>query len=374
MMRNNKKVVVFCSDNITSLGLVRCLGEAGYRPECYCYGHVRFILSSRYVSKGKRFGSAEEVLCFLLNQYPCYEERPILLTIPDPPALLVDNHKDELSRKFILSSAGKQGMISYWMSKINISNLAKKHGFQVPWGRVLKKDEPIPDDIEYPVFTKDILSFDGGKCNERICNNHEELEEVKSGITADSFIAMQYVRKVREINYLGLAITGKVYMDFHDIRDRFPSGGYGHYNSFIKYEHDDFHNRIVRLIKETKYEGLFDVEFIIDKDGNHYFMEVNFRVDGEVYKLCEGINLPAEWCRLCTLPIEKLPDELKTKKEYFIGITELSDFKASVLSGQVGLFKWLWQFMTADRRMLVNMKDPLPAFVKIIEMIISRIA
>ena len=118
---------------------------------------------------------------------------------------------------------------------------------------------------------------------------------------------------------------------------------------------------------------MFDVEFLLGRDEKLYFTEINFRVDGEIYKLVPGINLPECWCNLLELSEDKLPDRLKTNKKYFVGITELDDFKVSVMSGQVNILIWLWQFLTADRRMLVNIKDPKPLLIKIWDLIKMRI-
>lgn len=361
----NKRVVVFCSDYITCLGLVRCLGEAGYRPECYYYGRGEYILRSRYISNGRLFQTIDEAFDFLLNSYPVYEERPILLTIPDPPAFYIDMHKDALERKFVLMSAGKQGGIAFWMDKTNIGNLAKKHGLNVPWTIRLSKDENIPENIEYPVFTKSIKSADGGKCDESICYSRNELVEKQKSILGDDFIVMKYVKKKKEINYFGLSVKGHVYVDFCDSRSRFPVGGYGHYNEFHIAERDATYHKIISMMRETGYEGLFDVEFLLGDDGALYFMEVNFRVDGEVYKLCEGINYPAEWCRLSTCSDDELPEKLSIKKKRFTGMTEIEDYRASVLTGQVSKIKWWWQFFTVDRRMLVNVRDPRPALSRL---------
>lgn len=365
-MEQNKKVVVFCNDRYPSIGLIRCLGEAGYRPECYCYGEDgNHLLSSRYVKKGKRFATVNDALHFLLYDYPKCEDKPILFTIPDPPAYYVDLHLDVLKEKFILMSAGAQGKIGYWMNKKNISDLAKKHGFVIPWMLELSKCDEIPDTLEYPVFTKSIRTVNGGKCDESVCWNKKELETRVSTIASERFLLMQYVRKKQEINYFGMSIKGKVYIDFHDERNRFSDSGLGHYCIFRKCIRDDIYNKCVAMITETGYEGLFDIEFLLGVDDVLYFMEVNFRVDGEIYKLRKGVDLPAEWCRLVCRNRDELPDNLPIKKDYFTGMTEMNDFRQSVLTGKMNPIKWFWEFCNTDSHMLINLKDPAPALVKL---------
>lgn len=369
-----RKVTVFCSDFITSLGLVRTIGEAGYEVECFCYGSCfDYILGSKYVVKGKGFKTCEDAIRYLVEEYPIKEEKSILFTIPDPPAYYVDLHLDVLSKKFILFNAGEPGKVIYWMDKHNISSLAQKHGLNIPWAIKLSKGDPLTEDLDFPVFVKSTISTLGGKRDEGVCYSKQELEVKLRSLISEDFIVMQYIKKLKEINYFGIAIKGHVYIDYHDVRERFPNDAYGEYNSFHKCTYDDFHSRMIAMIKETNYQGLFDVEFLVDEKGDYYFMEVNFRVDGEIYKLALGIDLPDYWCKLVDCPEYNLPERLETKKDSFVGITELTDFRNSVMSGQINIFTWLWQFISADRRMLVNFKDPKPAWLRIWGIIKIRI-
>lgn len=361
-MRN---VAVLCSDVINSLGLVRALGEAGYGVECFCYGKsTGYILGSKYVRKGLSFKSCQEAIAYLIKDYPAKEEKTILFTLPDPPQYYVDLHQNELISKFIIFNAGEAGGIIHWMDKFNISSLARKYGFIVPWMIKLNKNDAVPKNIKFPVFIKSAKSTEGGKIDEGICYTDDELTSRIHNLTSGQFIIMEYVKKVKEINYFGIAIKDHVYIDYHDVRERFPKDGYGYYNSFHICDYDAFHQRMVDMIKETKYQGLFDVEFLVDEDGRKCFTEVNFRVDGEIYKLVPGINLADYWCKLVDIP-NKLPERLKTGKDSFYGITEVDDFRISVLTGNVNWAIWLYQFLKADKRSLINLKDFRPLFIKI---------
>lgn len=358
-----KRVIVFCTDSPYSLFLVRSLGEAGYRPECYCVGHsCSFLFLSRYTGKHRKFDNVTDALNFLLNDYPEYDDKPVLFAFPDIPAYYADLHVEELEKKFILMSAGQSGGIVHWMSKKNIGALAVKHGLTIPWTVELAKDEQIPEALEYPVFTKNIASVDGGKQDEGICHNRKELEQRQKAMSSDRFLVMKYIEKDNEINYFGLALNGRIYIDYNDECKRFRADSYGHYTRFSLCKKDALYNNIVSMMKETGYNGLFDVEFLLGKDGVLYFTEVNFRTDGAIYKLTQGVNLPAEWCRLTSLPVQELPQSLKTGKETFSAMEEFRDFKENVLTGRMNVFLWLKEFFAADIRNRVSLRDPLPFF------------
>ena len=360
-----RKTIVFCSDAWPGLGLVRSLGEAGYRPECYCYGdHGDFILASKYVSKSRVFKTAADVLAFLMNDYPRSDgEKPILFTIPDDPAYLVDQHQDVLKEKFVLMTVGKQGNIAYWMDKRNMATVAPKHGLVVPWTIELSEDDMIPESIDYPVFTKSTSAVLGRKEDEGICWNQEELEAKMGTLKSDRFLVMKYIKKKKEISFFGLSVKGKVYIDYHDEISRFPNGAYGYYGLFSRLGYDEVRQKCISMMAEIGYDGLFDIEFLLGEDDVLYFMEINFRVDGAIYKLTPGVNLPAEWCRLVGMAKEDLPETLPLKRAYYIGMTEFHDFRVSVLSGKMNPIKWLWDFYRADVYIFLNRKDPKPVFV-----------
>ena len=360
-----KRIVIFCSHGYGSLGLIRTLGEAGYRPECYCYGDTGdLLMASKYVSKGIIFHTVEEAFYYLLNEYPCYPDKPFLFTIPDPPAYLVDKHLDQMKEKFILMHAGEHGRIGYWMDKRNQADLARKHGLITPWTITMSKYDDIPDSIMYPVFTKSVRSADGGKGDEHICRSRAELEEKKASMVSETFLVMKYIKKKQEKCYFGMSLKGIVYIDYYNELNRFREDGYGYYNTFRRCKDDEIYRKCVSMMEEIGYDGLFDIEFLLGDDDVLYFMEINFRVDGAIYKVAEGVNLPEAWCKLACLDKEALPARLPVKKDCFTGITEIHDFKASVMTGQVNLLKWLWQFCKADRRMSLNFHDPKPLLLR----------
>ena len=357
----NQRVVVFGAGTCSSLGLVRSLGRASYRPECYAYGHnADAVVKSRYVSKSKVFDTAEDVVEYLLQSYPIYEDKPVLITTGDPSQYLVDMNLEAFEKKFVVFNAGAPGRVAFWMDKQNIGELAKKHGLTVPWMLRLRRGEAIPSDIDFPVFTKSSKSADGGKQDELVCRNMDELSATTEKMIADEYLVMPFIDKIREVDYFGVAAKGKVYIDYVGVDIRPPEGSYGYYSHFSPCPKNQLHSKLVSLIEDTGYEGLFEIEFLEGKDGKLYFSEVNFRADGDIYQLSYGINLPAIWCQISKMPVGELPEHLEMSGKSYYGMTEHKDFQKSVLTGRVNVFLWLWQLLRAKRHTFFYWKDLKP--------------
>ena len=66
--------------------------------------------------------------------------------------------------------------------------------------------------------------------------------------------------------------------------------------SFSEFSENGLLQKCISFIREVGYTGLFSMEFLRDKYGNDYFMEINFRNDGNAISVTEaGVNLPYIW-------------------------------------------------------------------------------
>lgn len=366
-------VILGRSRSSTDLALIRCMGNAGYGVVGYFVREMKFVLKSRYLTKYFLFDSVKEAVDAMLRDYPVSEDRPFLMLGWDVAAYEISLRQNEFEKRFVVSSLGKQNQVAFWMDKRNQMALARKHGLNVPWMKVLSKGDAVPEGIEYPVFTKGLVSAIDVKNDEAISYCEEDLRKRLDNLKCDRCFVMSYIRKKKEINFFGFAVKGRVYIDYRDCADRFPKDAYGNYATFSLAPHDELHARLVEMIKEMDYEGLFEIEFLLDQDEEMNFMEINLRADSFIWCLTAGQNQPALWCRLMQLPEEQLPDKLDTGRKRFTGMVEERDFREAVLGGQISVIKWLWQFLTAKRHQIVNLKDPLPAIWYVAEMLDRRI-
>lgn len=356
------KVIVFGCNHQNMLGLVRSLGEKGIRPFCVCLkSNDGLVFRSKYPAECHYAESPQDGFEYIVSHFSAEAVKPILLSSDDMTETLFDVHASALREHFIVPASSEDGKLTRLMSKKNIAELAVKYGFKVPWMIIINKVHGIPADLSYPVFTKSVKSIDGGKNEERKCNNKGELEVVLRNCNADGLLVQQFIDKVDEIDFIGYSANGKVFMPYIQHQLRFSDHAYGGYHRFNKAEDNDLTRSIRKMLEEINFQGLFSVEFLVDRDGGWYFTEVNFRHDGHDYLITNaGINLPWLYCCAVTGKDEDvIPD---VKRASFTGMNEVVDLSQFVKTKKLSLFKWLWQFIMADTHIMWNWRDMGPVF------------
>ncbi|NCB09676.1 MAG: uridine kinase [Bacteroidia bacterium] len=79
--------------------------------------------------------------------------------------------------------------------------LAKKHGFKTLDSWVVRKGE-IPEDLEYPIITKDISPNSGSwKSDVFICQDEGELKAAFESITSPTILIQRFVDKKNKLYY-----------------------------------------------------------------------------------------------------------------------------------------------------------------------------
>lgn len=358
----NNKVIVFGCNHQNMLGLVRSLGEKGIRPYCVLLkSHDGLVYRSKYPAECHYAESPQEGYEYIVKRFMGEPEKPILLSSDDMTETLFDLHASELRAHFIVPASEEDGKLTFLMEKKNIGTLAQNYGFKVPQMVIMNKGQELPETFSYPVFTKSVKSIDGGKAEERKCNTREELQEMLDKCKSDGLLVQEFVDKSDEIDYIGYAANGEVYLPYVQHQLRFSDHAYGGYHRFDEVVDNEFTNKIKLFLKEINFQGLFSLEFLVDKKGEWYFTEVNFRHDGHDYLITNaGINLP--WLYCCAVTGGDVTLQPKVKKSSFTGMNEMVDLVQFVKTKKISPFKWLWQFMTADTHILWNWRDMGPVW------------
>lgn len=305
----NREVFIIGGDHYNTLGVVRSLGEKGVFSHVLIQGgsNKSFVLKSKYVKDGYVCEDDKELLHQLSKV--TWGDKPVLFCCSDRALEFVLSHYDELAGFFILPVCRDYRLTVSLLEKSFITDYASHHGVSVPLSWTAKNRE-IPEDIVYPVITKSLTSLGGSKSDMVVCNNKEDLVKVFTNHHCDDYQIQQYIDYEKEISILGCVLPdGEVV--FSGCIDKLRTCMIGTSSFAVMVDNallGKEKETLEIMLKATGYSGLFSAEYLL-KDGKYYFLEVNFRNDGNTYvATAAGINLPYIWyssCCNCNVEITK---------------------------------------------------------------------
>lgn len=337
-------VIVFGQHCWNSLGQIRSFGELGIKSHVLWINNDDFTPKhSRYVETFHSFSSFEDGFDFLLSSFFDIGKKYLITTDSDKVVSWLDQHFDELKDRFYFFNAGQQGRLSSFMAKDRQLKLAEEFGLNVPKTKIVKKGQLIHG-LEYPVFTKSLDSYSfGWKSNSFICRNELELLEAYESIKDDSIILQEFIEKDNEVAIEGISYHGgrDVYMPIQGEYLRIEDGGFGTWKRNETYHlGNELKTKIQNIMNHIGYYGVFEIEFIRDKKGILYFLEINFRHTQYNHALTDmGVNL----CQLFALSQINdaiVEDEIIIKSPS-ITMNEYSEYYKYVKTGRIGLLKWI---------------------------------
>ena len=113
------------------------------------------------------------------------------------------------------------------------------------------------------------------------------------------------------------------------------------------------------MFEEIGFEGIFEVEFLIDQDGTYYFLETNFRASAWNHTgSIAGMPLSYLWVK-STID-GKIDKNAKKDFKPFTDMSEVIDFGKRVDSGKISLAQWLLEFKQAKGTYIYDEYDPEP--------------
>lgn len=366
-MMKEIKYIVFAVDHFSPLGVIRSLGESGFLPIVILFTQQKPILVNycRYISKLHQVKTIEDGFRILMENYAEPSQKHILFATNDTIESYLDLRWDELIDYFYFYHAGEKGRVSHMMEKNVIVKMAQQAGLKTPKTVEVSNGE-MPNNLQYPILTKATTStIQNWKSNVFICRNEQELREAYKQIECKRVILQEYIEKVDELNIEGFCINdGKdVYMPLQNRFFRVTDSSYGNYAFIEQYSHPDLSDKIHRLFEMTHYNGVFEMEFMIGKDGELYFLEINFRNSAWLYAYTRcGVNFPLMFAK--SIMAGRIIDEdAHITKLPFTFMDELTDFKWSVWSGNLSLFTWLFELKNVDCVFYYDKHDKKPLFM-----------
>ena len=366
-------IVVIGSADIIKLGLIRSLGELGYKiVSIHLYkGRDLKIKPLDYYSKyvTSYYFSAENDLIDLLNN-KCTEDncKPVLFPLDDNSVYIIDMAHHILEKHFLYAHIShKECGIVELMNKSIQKQKAVEAGLNVAKGWKIPYDNGdyvIPTDIEYPCFVKGELGYEGGKKLQKVCYDYKELRKLlDESLNANriSFIAEEYLSVDREIGFMGVSVeNGSIVPAMIEK----TAIGKGTTNGVtmggrMKFMHESDHiiQSIKVFLKNIQYVGITNFDFVESK-GKLYFLEVNFRYAAYGYGISSaGLNLPNMFVR--SFYGEKFEKSYPTTDKDSIFFNE----KIGCINALEHFITWA-QYKTkvkeADFLMVRDKKDPKP--------------
>ena len=361
-MYRGHKVIVFAQEHYNPLGLIRSLGENGINPIFISVkrkGPVACL--SKYLSVCHHVNTVEEGYELLLKTYGNETNKPYVLFSDDMCIGYIDQHYEELKDKFICYNAGEQGRINEFMDKQRILDCAKSHGFKA-LDSVVVDTGVIPKGLKYPIITKDISPTAGGwKSDVFVCHNESELNEAMKKITSPKVQIQPFIDKKNEYAIEGFAINhgNDVFFGTSLTWKYQIPGYYSPYHDVTMFKDKELGGKIRSLFKEIGFEGIFEVEFLIDKDDTYYFLEANFRASAWNYSsTVAGMPLSYLWVK--SMEAGRIDPEDSKVFEDFTDMSEVIDYGIRVDKGIVSFAEWLRDFKEAKGTYYYNIKDPAP--------------
>lgn len=348
------KFIVFGFDHYNTLGAIRSLGEAGFAPIAIVHTAVRpnphLVPNSKYASSVHIVNYVTDGYDLLLREFGEEKYMPFLFSCDDWVESCLDSHRDELNNKFYFFDGSEKGIVSHYMDKDNISKLAQECGCRIPRSETLHRGS-LPQTLRYPVITKSIKSIVGGwKKDVRICYSAEELKIAYETIESEELLVEEFIEKKNELCLDGFSVNHghDVCIPFQTMYLRVAPGKYGNYMELIPFKNEEVKNQVNAILSRVGFNGIFSVEYLIDKNDSLYFLEVNFRNSTWSYAFTYGgVNMLYEWAK-ATLTGSLESESMKPRKSPFTAMVEPVDFKDFVLHGNVPIFRWLQELKKTD--------------------------
>lgn len=362
---NNYVHIVFAFEHYNPLGIVRSLGENGIIPKGIIIRSERKITSqSKYLNDVDFVSTIEEGYSLLLSKYGTLKQKAFVYTSDDKITNYLDANYLNLKDYFFFFNAGEPYRVAKFQNKDNIVQLAVKHGLNVLKTYAVDVGE-IPEDLEYPIITKAIIStLDNWKGDMFICRNEEELREAYKVIRSERVLLQKYIVKKNELCMEGMSVD-KGNKTLISIASRYNyqlEDSYSPYMTVDNLKDEELKIKLENMLREIQFEGIFEIEFLVDQDNELYFLEINFRNSTWSYaSTVAGMPLPIIWAKGMLDP-QTVDDGYKNIDVPFTAMVEFDDFRRRVKSNQIGLLQWLKELKNAKCKYYIGKKDIKPFF------------
>lgn len=355
------KVIVIGGEHHNTLGVIRGLGERGVKSELILVtsSKMTFVNYSRYVSSCIKLDDDSKIIETLLSRYKNEQEKPVVICCSDSSSGVIDENRNKLTHYFLLPGSEEQGRISKLMSKKTMAELAIEVGLNIPGTFYVEHPKEELDKIPLPCIIKPLESRKGSKTEISICRTRNELNSYakEHDVTKDQI--QEFVDKDFEYQLIGCSTSKEIIIPGVSKILR-PCKGSN--TSFLHYTpmEEGFCDieKCKEFVRRTGYRGLFSLEFLRDKQGKDYFIEINFRNDGNAICVTEaGVSLPYIWYLDC-IGRDYSQEKNKEIKPVYV-MPDMAELKLLV-TRQITFKEYISDFKKTDRFMEYDKRDKKP--------------
>jgi len=349
--------IILGGSHHNTLGLIRSLGRAGVRVSLVLHDGKTdsYLLRSRYLAESAVVADVASVVPLLKGRKP-EPVKPVVFCASDGAAREIDLHRNELADTYCLPGCGRQGEVARLMDKAVMARLAASCGLRVPASIEMETKAPQLEAVPYPCIVKPLLSTEGAKSDICVCENEAQLRAALLRCQSPRVQVQAFIDKAMEYQLIGVS-TDQVRIPG---RSRILSQPMVTNTGFLHYEHLDGTEPVAeceRFLRECGFRGLFSMEFLRDREGRDWFMEINFRNDGNAIAVTEaGANMPLCWFRYGVgAPTQTEPFSIR---EIYV-MPEFDEIQ--LWNGQRIGWRRMWREMKqADAFMEYDPEDPAP--------------
>lgn len=360
--------IIIGGNHHNTLGVIRALGYKGIQSLVVLVTDENdpFVSFSKYILKSVLLKSKQEIVPYLLNYAKGIDNKIVIISCADYVTSELDNAFDALKDSYFLPTSNKQGVCNHYMKKDIMVKLAQKVGIKCPKSWVVDDgNDANVAEMSIPCIVKPLASIYGSKAEIKIIRDKKTLYSYLKKNKDLRFIIQEFIDKDFEYQLIGCSLN-------HGEEIVIPGYSkcirpcFGTNTGFLEYKpFEDFTCDLEACkdyIKSIGYQGLFSMEYLRDKQGNDYFLEINMRNDGNgICVTGAGVNLPYIWYQYCVGGNYK--KEISNKVEDIFVMPEFDDIML-LLKGRVSLAVWLKDYRRTSTFMEYSDKDPKPYYVR----------
>lgn len=360
--------IIIGGNHHNTLGVIRALGYRGIESIVILVTEDTdpYVAYSKYIQQCVIFKTKQEIVPFLIKYAKKGNEKSVILSCADFVTSELDLYYDTLKDHYYIPTAKKQGVCNHFMNKDTMANLAQNTGIKIPKSWIVEDNTEINvNEVDFPCIIKPLASILGSKAEIKIFHDRESLASYLIENKGHRFIIQKYIDKDFEYQLIGCSLNygEEIIIPGYSKCIRPCPGtntGFLEYKPFEGFVCDL--NSCKEFIRKIGYQGLFSMEYLRDKQGDDYFMEINMRNDGNgICVTGAGVNLPYIWYQYCAGEDYK-KEWSKGVNDIFV-MPEFDDFLL-VLKRKVSMNTWWKDYKRTTTFMEYSKDDPKPYFVR----------